>query len=48
MNPLYSAMPTKIFEEMSALARNAGAFNFSKDFSTSAGPSTCCSPQSRR
>ncbi len=38
MNPLYRSMPTTIFEEMSALARAAGAINLGQGFPDGPGP----------
>jgi len=38
LNPLYTSMPTTIFEEMSALARATGAINLGQGFPDSPGP----------
>jgi N-succinyldiaminopimelate aminotransferase len=38
MNPIYAAMPTTIFERMSALARETGAINLGQGFPDAAGP----------
>ncbi len=38
MNPLYASMPTTIFEEMSAMARAAGAINLGQGFPDGPGP----------
>src|SRR3954453_15903478 len=38
MNPIYSAMPTSIFEEISLLARAHGAINLGQGFPDDAGP----------
>ncbi len=38
MNPLYAALPTTIFETMSALARETGAVNLGKGFPEEDGP----------
>jgi aspartate/methionine/tyrosine aminotransferase len=38
MNPIYAAMPTTIFEQMSALARETGAINLGQGFPDAPGP----------
>lgn len=38
MNPIYAAMPTTIFETMSALARETGAINLGQGFPDAPGP----------
>jgi aspartate/methionine/tyrosine aminotransferase len=38
MNPIYAAMPTTIFERMSALARETGAINLGQGFPDAPGP----------
>jgi aspartate/methionine/tyrosine aminotransferase len=38
MNPIYAAMPTSIFERMSALARETGAINLGQGFPDAPGP----------
>ena len=38
MNPVYAAMATTIFEEMSGLARETGAINLGQGFPDSVGP----------
>lgn len=38
MNPTYAALPTTIFEKMSALARETGAINLGQGFPDAAGP----------
>lgn len=38
MNPIYAALPTTIFEKMSALARDTGAINLGQGFPDTPGP----------
>lgn len=38
MNPVYSALPTTIFEKMSAIARETGAINLGQGFPDAPGP----------
>lgn len=38
MNPIYAALPTTIFEKMSALARDTGAINLGQGFPDAPGP----------
>lgn len=38
MNPIYTAMPTTIFEKMSSLARETGAINLGQGFPDTPGP----------
>lgn len=38
MNPIYAALPTTIFEKMSALARETGAINLGQGFPDAPGP----------
>ena len=38
MNPVYAGMPTRIFEEMSGLARTHGAINLGQGFPDWDGP----------